>query len=1185
MKSLLTVLLLACAAVGSALSVPASKPLSGSESEGERLFRERVLPLLESSCFECHGPDERRVKGGLRMTGQASLLKGGNTGPALDLEEPGRSLILELVAEEDPEFRMPPDEPLAPEAIADLQRWVELGAPWPEAESESEELSPELAAFFEDEVRPVLAARCFPCHGPEIDDPRSGLRMTGRDALLKGSRFGPSIVPGDPDASRLIRAVRYRESSLKMPPPGPLPAKEVAILERWVAVGAPWPGGLRLDDVGSSAHGGFDVAAAREQWPYRPLTRPQVPQVDGAQHSSPIDAFVAERLVEAGLQPNARATDRELIRRAYFDLIGLPPTYEIVEYYAALEDPDKWERLIDHLLDKPAYGERWGRQWLDLVRFAQSDGYEEDAEKAYAWRYRDYVIKAFNEDLPYDRFLAQQIAGDELEPDNTDALIATGIYHVGPYEEGVEIAEQVRVDGYDDVLRVFTEGFMGMTIGCARCHDHEYDPVTQDDYYGLSAFISNMQPYALPVFSLDSSTLSPIDFDAAARLQWEAERLEYVRQKTAAADAVIKEQRRRLLEELVSERPEDVQLAYLTPAAKRTPEQREQIKQLHKELPPRRKIIKSLPMHDSVRFQTLREHARRADSEETFEGSLDWVLHVKEFGPAPGPTHVLALGKSNSPLHVVEPHFPPVFVASESDSRPQLPEQSDDSATSGRRSVLANWIASADNPLTARVMANRVWQGHFGDGIVSTVNDFGASGVPPTHPELLDWLATEFVESGWSVKQLHRTIMLSEAYQRSSSISNADAAAFDAENDLLWRQNLRRLDAEILRDTLLAVSGELNQSPGGRGFFPELSRETLGGGSKPGDGWGNSSADERARRAVYAFVKRGMLEPLSSAFDCANPVLPVGKRAETTTANQSLMLLNSDFVNLRAAELADRVRAYVAGREDDDDARIERLFQLVLSRDPSQAELELCRDYLRTQASAFDDSETWIALDPQVPDRLQDDYFFELAPEEILYGPREGWTYLSGSWGNGYNNTREVDLERGPAALSEVSFSEGRVTAEVRLADGCRFGSVLLRADELRANFTGLEVRLDHEAGALRVLQHGPFGSLAATELADVPFEFEYGRSYALAIDLNADRLEVGLDGAVALGVDVANNTGPGRLGLRCWGDTFEVRELQVHATEGTVKLEPEGSSTSRERAFDSLCLAALNFNEFLYVD
>jgi len=394
----------------------------------------------------------------------------------------------------------------------------------------------------------VLAARCFPCHGPDIDDPRSGLRMTGRDALLKGSRFGPSIVPGDPDGSRLIRAVRYKESSLKMSPPGPLPADEVAILECWVAVGAPWPGGLKSNELEAPAHGGFDVDAARGQWPYKPVTRPAVPTVDGVEHDSPVDAFVADRLLEEGFEPNARATYRELIRRAYIDLIGIPPTYEVVEYYVALEDPDKWERLIDHLLDKPAYGERWGRMWLDLVRFAQSDGYEEAAEKAYARRYRDHVIEAFNEDLPYDRFLAQQIAGDELEPDNRDALIATGIYHVGPYQEGVEIAEQVRVDGYDDVLRAFTVGFMGMTIGCARCHDHEYDPVSQDDDYGLSAFISNVQSYVLPVFSLDSSTLSPFDFDAAARSRRESERLEYVEQKTAAAEAVIKQQRRRMLE-------------------------------------------------------------------------------------------------------------------------------------------------------------------------------------------------------------------------------------------------------------------------------------------------------------------------------------------------------------------------------------------------------------------------------------------------------------------------------------------------------------------------------------------------------------------------------------------------------------------------------------------------------------
>lgn len=1180
MKLPLTVLLLASALAGTVLSVPPVESEVAQSSAGDQLFRERIYPVLQANCFKCHGPDVRRVKGGLRMSDRESLLKGGSSGPAIDIQDPEASLLLELVRHADPEFAMPPDNPLDPDSVADLRLWIELGAPWPGAEVASD---PQAEQFFQDEVRPVLAARCFPCHGPDVPEPRSGLRMSGREALLKGSRFGPSLVPGDPDASRLIRAVRYNESSLKMPPTEPLPANEVAILERWVAMGAPWPGGESLGV--SESHNAFDVDTARARWPFTPVERPVVPSVDDAQFDNPIDAFVLQRLQAAGLEPSPRATDRELIRRAYADLIGLPPSYEDVERYVASDSPNKWVRLIDELLGMQAYGERWGRQWLDVVRFAQSDGYEIDAEKAYAWRYRDYVIQAFNDDLPYDRFIEQQIAGDELEPDSDAALIATGIYQIGPYEEGDEIADQVRLDGYDDVLRVMTEGFMGLTIGCARCHDHEYDPVRQDDYYGLLAFIDNVRPYALAVYSPESTTLSALGFDSDARAEWDAGRVAYAEHLRAEGEAILIAQRRRALEKLVSEQPAEARQAYLTPEDQRSSEQQRRVDELAQQIPGEKRIFKSLQMHDKIRYQTLLDNARRADEGENFEGAFPWVLRVTEFGSEPEATHVMALGMANSPLHAVKPQFPPVLVPSDRDAHPDLPLPPAGGATSGRRSVLAKWIASADHPLTARVMANRVWQGHFGRGIVATPNDFGGSGVPPTHPELLDWLASEFVDRGWSVKQLHRLIMSSDAYQRSSGLANEPARELDPGNDLFWRQNLRRLDAESLRDALLATSGELNDKAGGRGFFPELSREALGGSSKPGDGWGVSSPSEQSRRAVYAFVKRGMLEPMLDVFDCANPVLPVGTRAETTTANQSLMLLNSDFVNGRAAALASRVRREIADRDANDGARIERLFQLVLGRNPSADELTTCRDYLDRQVAAFGEVESWIALQPQVPDRVQDDYLDELAPQDMLFGPREGWTYVRGLWGNSYNNTREVDSDRGPAGLSPVRFVAGRVSAEVRLADGCRFGSILLRAAKVRDAFAGLELRLDAESGALQVLQHSVFEDLPIATLVSVPFEFEYGRTYAVAIDLEPEAVVVSFDGTRALQVDLDHDESPGQLGLRCWGDTFELRNLRVHVAEGTVAIEPEQRIDPRDRAFESLCLAALNFNEFLYVD
>ena len=919
--------------------------------------------------------------------------------------------------------------------------------------------------------------------------------------MIGGAR-GAALGPGDVEQSRLVHAVRYDDSDLRMPPRGKLDDDEIELLERWVAMGAPWtPGEEYVRE--HAARDGIDYEAGRQWWAFRPVALPLGPAVPAVperlreQVLDPLDAFVLARLAAAEIAPNPRAPERELVRRAYFTLIGLPPTLAEVDAYVASEDPDKWPRLVDELLARPEYGQRWARHWLDLVRYAETNGFERDTDKPYAWRYRDWVVDALNADLGYDDFLVAQLAGDELpEADELpQGRIATGFYRLGPWDDEPADKEQAVFDGYDDIVRTIGEGMLGLGIACARCHDHKFDPVSQEDYYALLGFVRGVQPFQLPAFALDSPVLQPLSREPAEIEAWEADREAAIAGVNAELQALLdvgRERVRRSRRAALSPEEEAELVAFLTiPKEERTPAQKKRVAEHEK-------------VGDVLAFQTLdsdeellakRLRVDAALMAESFEGELDWALVATEASAELPETRLLIRGQATSPGPVVEPAFPRVLCASDADAVPPAFEPSgtergpderpspSPTPSAGARLALARWIASPENPLTARVIVNRVWQHHFGRGLVATPNDFGRAGAAPTHPELLDHLAARFVESGWSLKELHRTLMRSSTWQRDSrrlvAAGDRVGSAFerDPDNELLWRQRPRRLEAEALRDAILATSGGLVDTAaesGGPSCFPRLSRDALAGSSRPGAGWGVSSGAERGRRSLYVFIKRTLLLPFFSTFDYTTVSLPVGRRQQTNLASQHMALLNSEFANREAARFAQSLWREAPTLSE----RIARAFERALSRPASERELSLALEYvteLAAEVEARRDADP-LTLVPRVPKRLGEDFLPLLTGDDLLFGPRDGWRYLKGRWGEPYNTTLELDADCAPIAVLQADPS-ATLTFRGALSwgPGCeRLGLVFGLAERSDGTWHGVEVAIEPAHERVRVLWREP---------------------------------------------------------------------------------------------------------------
>jgi mono/diheme cytochrome c family protein len=761
------------------------------------------------------------------------------------------------------------------------------------------------ARFFEASVRPILQTHCLQCHGGA--KARGGLSLTSREALLRGGTRGPAVSPGKPGDSLLLQAVNHRD--LKMPPRGKLSQEQIDTLERWLGMGAPWP----TASTAVARRGSPPVdAQARQFWSFRPVVRPGVPSVKRAEWArTPIDAFLLARLEAAGLQPAPPATRESLLRRVYYDLTGLPPSPEGVAAFLADASPRAYETVVDRLLASPHYGEKWGRNWLDLVRYAETNGYEFDAVKPNAWRYRDYVIASLNADKPYDRFVKEQLAGDEMEPVTAERLVATGYYRVGPWDSGAPDRLQAAYDELDDIVSTTGQVFLGLTVGCARCHDHKTDPLPHKDYYRLLAFFHNVQRYS------PRTALRPLA-GAGDQSRQKQEIAEY-QKRLAAIRRDVKSIEDALLPHLEGGERDDFAYEQYRPD-----------------------IVRShVPRHVSretfERYQALR--TEREALERKRPAGLAQALCVSESSRTPAKTFVLLRGNPRSRGEAVEPGFPSVLA----DKPPPPPVPPRDARTTGLRRVLADWIASPSNPLAARVMANRLWQHHFGRGIVRSPGDFGYRGSPPTHPELLDWLAGELVAQGWSLKAMHRLIVTSSAY-RMSSLPDPVALQRDPENDLFWRFDLRRLTAEEIRDSVLAVCGNLNAATmHGPSVYPRIEREVLAGQSRPGSGWGRSSLEEQARRSVYAHVKRSLSVPQLAAFDAADTDSSCPVRFTTTQPTQALGMLNGEFLNAQAQIFAADLRRK-AGEDPKEQVRL--ALRRVTQREPSAREVERGAEFL-----------------------------------------------------------------------------------------------------------------------------------------------------------------------------------------------------------------------------------------------
>jgi hypothetical protein len=1060
----------------------------------------------------------------------------------------------------------------------------------PATGASTSKFSPEQVVFYEKQVLPILKESCFKCHsGKKV---RGGLHLDTRAGLLRGGDLGPALLPDKIDDSPLLKAIHHTDD-LKMPPKGKLSAAQIDILVRWAKMGAPYRPS-KEEVVKSPAHKRMEITDAdRSYWAYRPMSRPAVPAVrNTAWLGNAIDAFILSELEAKGLAPTAPADRVALVRRAYYDLTGLPPTPEEVDAFVGDTRPDAWERLVDRLLASPAYGEKWGRHWLDLVRYADTHGYERDSAKPFAWRYRDYVIDAFNADKPYDRFLTEQLAGDELDEPTTESLIATGYYRLGLWDDEPADPLQLRYDVLDGIVSTTAQVALGMTVGCARCHDHKKDPIPQRDYYRLLAFfsdltdmnVSNLRKLATPEQRRSYEKVQSAKHERESKLYQEQYRLEQrflaalARKKGISVGRLVGSDMVDLtyrfyrdtwdkLPDFDSLKAEDsgtVANGYfsLAPASRSEaiglvfqgklkvpaageytffvestdgvrlqvngkmvidrPNKGKQRGEGRIDLPaglvsirldwfhgygkpsltvawqgtgvPRRSLtdddsqddghvlvsdsrktgvewrftteplgfgwyqpgfddstwkkgpagfgqvgtpgavvrtnwqtrniwlrktfeVAEIPAglalnlhHDDdvvvylngkliyrsrgylvayrrivlgeravsalrkgtnllavscrqvgggqyidvglvadsgADFATLmRKHGGALLGEESMrrysevstelessrktrppEPGLD-VMCVHEGGPVQA--RVLIRGNPHAPGEPVTPGFPEVLGNASVKLPAVKPAQS-----SGKRRALAEWLTSSGNPLAARVMANRLWQYHFGRGIVPTSSDFGKLGEAPTHPELLDWLARELARD-WSLKRLQRLIMLSSAY-RMSSRGDPEALAKDPANMLFWRFNMRRLTAEEVRDSMLAVGGTLNRRMAGPGVFATIPPAVLAGSSMPHSAWGKSPPEDRVRRSVYVHVKRSLIVPILEAHDLADTDSSCAVRYTTTVPTQALALLNGDFTNEQAAALAQRL---AAAAPDELARQVKYAIRLTTGRMPAAAEVD-----------------------------------------------------------------------------------------------------------------------------------------------------------------------------------------------------------------------------------------------------
>ncbi len=918
-------------------------------------FESRVLPLLQAKCLVCHGPAVRQ--GGLSLATRDDVLRGGKTGAAAVPGKPNESLLLTMVVT----GKMPMGSAkLAENEIDLLRRWIETGARR-DGEQEAPKLVSEREVF-----STILGAKCFVCHGRRTQ--QAGLDLRTRDSLLRGGKSGPAIQPGKPDESLLIKKIAAQQ----MPPPKQqeqfsirgVTQDEFDKLKTWIASGAP-PDNEKpiVVQVNEDALVG---EKGRQHWAFRPPVRPAVPAARATDKAgNPVDAFLLAKLEQKGITFSESAGRLTLMRRAYIDLIGMPPSPEEMDVYLEDRRPDAYERLVDQLLDSPRYGERWARYWLDAAGYADSEGGSSaDNPRPHAWRYRDYVIRALNSDKTYDQFLTEQIAGDEMfdyksvkeyTPDQIDKLVATGFLRMGP-DPTYSTEQNFLPDRFDTIagqMEILGTSVMGLTVACARCHDHKYDPIPQRDYYRMQAILmAAYDPYDWRSPSLQCVGVGAKCTDDDARhlpLRSSAEEVEIethnapVRQRVEELEKTLEAKatpyrekiRAEKLEALPPEVREDLKKALEVAEGSRTDVQKYLVQKFASTIEVTEKEVAA--RFDDYRLES-RELQQKIRTEKQKLRPAPKIRALFDMGGEPTFNRILLRGEFTNPGALVEPGPPSVLSASLPPYRVDKPAHQ--SGTSGRRLAFARWLTHPSHPLTARVMVNRIWQQHFGAGLVTSAGNFGRTGAAPTHPELLDWMAAEFVRSGWSIKAVHRMIMTSNAYRQSS---RADKRRHEADpgNHLLSRFPLRRMDADALYDSILKVSGLLDETP--FGFPAELT-------IKP-DGEVIATPGKKGyRRAIYLQQRRSRPVTMLDNFDA--PLLNPNciRRGESTVSLQALQMMNSGLLLESARHAAGRVMD-AAG--DDPAKQVERAYRVVLSRAPTAPEAEAALSSLEQMRLAW----------------------------------------------------------------------------------------------------------------------------------------------------------------------------------------------------------------------------------------
>ena len=913
------------------------------------IYETDIRPLLIARCGRCHANGKN--KGQLDLGSLAGLQKGSESGAVVVPGKPDKSLLAEVLAE----GTMPPDEKDQPtrSEVARITEWIRSGARTRAGTFDS------TAQLTQEDVLPILFTRCVVCHGGRQQ--KGGLDLRTRHAMLKGGQSGPAIVPGKPDQSLLVKKIHERD----MPPPRllvdfgirPVETGEFETIRSWIAAGAPsMPVSL---DVATTRNDPLVNDNDRNFWAFQTPRKPDVPRTTKPAHArlvdNPIDAFLLNALETKSLEYSEQADRLTLVRRVAFDLIGLPPTWKEVESFLGDTKPGAYSRMVDHYLASKHYGERWGRYWLDLAGYADSEGKRSaDPIRPHSWRYRDYVIRAFNDDKPYDRFLLEQIAGDELAdyanaktitPQLQDNLVATGFLRQAPDGTGSDIVNTVveRFEVVIDEIDVLGSAVLGLTIKCAQCHSHKYDPIPQRDYYRLVAVFQGaydvydwLKPSAVPGQTKSKSagrvlphlTATQHEQHKAARTIVEKQ-IASAKKTLADRQAVLQKQHTdKQLASLPKTLRSDLRKMLTIADDKRDTVQKYLATKFEKQLTINAKTLRKQDASFQKLTTTTNDRVKLLTAEMP---SAPQIRALWDRGE-PSPTWLFQRGQYNKPGHRVGPGVPSVLTDGRTPFAAEPPWPG--ARSTGRRLALARWLVDPDHPLTARVMVNRIWFHHFGQGLVETLSNFGNTGQKPSHPKLLDWLARTLIEEKWSIKQMHRLMMNSRAYRQVSAIRPA-AETIDPENRLLWRMPLKRMDAEVVRDSILAIAGRLHDSPFGPPDPVDVRADGLVTSRESDDGW---------RRSIFVQHRRKHMPTILETFDLPQMIPNCVERPDSTVASQALHLFNDSMIRTLADDFASRV---VQEAGDQPYRQIERSYQLALGRMPSNTERNIGLDALQ----------------------------------------------------------------------------------------------------------------------------------------------------------------------------------------------------------------------------------------------